>query len=73
MNKSFVTSGIVSILLGIIVLFTTKLFTAYLELTKSVGIEDIKTYGLNNYAIYLFVIGAVLILLGFFINKLQKN
>ncbi|KQS37693.1 MULTISPECIES: hypothetical protein [unclassified Exiguobacterium] len=72
MNKSFITSGIFSILIGIITLFTIKLFTAYLELTKNVGIEDIETYNLNTYATYFFVIGVILILSGLFINKLKK-
>jgi uncharacterized membrane protein HdeD (DUF308 family) len=69
MNKSFITSGIFSILIGIITLFTIKLFTAYLELTKNIGIEDIETYNLNTYATYFFVIGVILILSGLFINK----
>jgi uncharacterized membrane protein HdeD (DUF308 family) len=72
MNKSFITSGIFSILIGIITLFTIKLFTAYLELTKNIGIGDIETYNLNTYATYFFVIGVILILSGLLINKLKK-
>lgn len=66
MEKRYIVFGGFSVLLGILLLFFSKVFTAKMELIHGVGINDLKEYSLVNYPIACFGLGALFILLAFF-------
>lgn len=75
MEKSFLTLSGVSFLVGIIILFISKVVTANLELVHNVGIDTIGDYNFSYYAVASFVIGIIFLILNFlpFFTKKWKN
>ncbi|CAH0315713.1 hypothetical protein ACQKOM_14185 [Peribacillus frigoritolerans] len=66
MEKGFLIFSGVSFLVGIIILFISKIVTANLELAENIGINMIQDYNFSYYAIFSFGIGIIFLALSFF-------
>ncbi|MEY9865305.1 hypothetical protein ABIE66_000684 [Peribacillus sp. B2I2] len=66
MEKGFLIFSGVSFLVGIIILFISKIVTANLELVNNIGINVIQDYNFNYYAIVSFGIGIIFLFLSFY-------
>ncbi|WP_146547660.1 MULTISPECIES: hypothetical protein [Rummeliibacillus] len=70
MEKGYVIFGGVAILVGIIILYSTAIFTANSELVHGIEAVALKDYRFTYYAIACFILGVISILIGF-INSLK--
>lgn len=74
MEKGFIIFGGLAFLVGIIILYTTAIFTANAELVHNIELLALKDYKFTYYAIACFILGVISILTGLskFFRKSKK-
>lgn len=74
MEKGYVIFGGVAILVGIIILYSTAIFTANSELVHGIEAVALKDYKFTYYAIACFILGVISISVSFvYLFKLNKK